>query len=145
MTLQYKNVLVAVDGSEGAKHAFEKALKISKKSKARLIISHVVDLRSFSRIEPYSPNFTNWIEDTGQQLLNQYKKEAVESGIENVETSLDFGSPKVMLGREIADKWQADLIVVGATGLGAVERFVIGSVSEQVARNAKRDVLIVRR
>ncbi|WP_306301324.1 universal stress protein [Thalassobacillus sp. C254] len=54
MTLQYKNVLVAVDGSEGAKHAFEKALKISKKSKARLIISHVVDLRSFSRIEPYS-------------------------------------------------------------------------------------------
>nr|WP_306301323.1 universal stress protein [Thalassobacillus sp. C254] len=48
--------------------------------------------------------------------MNQYKKEAVESGIENVETSLDFGSPKVMLGREIADKWQADLIVVGATG-----------------------------
>nr|WP_306301329.1 universal stress protein [Thalassobacillus sp. C254] len=29
--------------------------------------------------------------------------------------------------------------------MGAVERFVIGSVSEQVARNAKRDVLIVRR
>jgi len=36
------------------------------------------------------------------------------------------------------------LIIVGATGLNAVERFLIGSVSESVARYSKCDVLIVR-
>ncbi|MEL5941041.1 universal stress protein, partial [Tetragenococcus halophilus] len=37
-----------------------------------------------------------------------------------------------------------DLIILGATGLNAVERLFIGSVSEYVTRNASCDVLIVR-
>ena len=39
---------------------------------------------------------------------------------------------------------QIDLIMLGATGLNAVERLFIGSVSEYVIRNANCDVLIVR-
>ncbi|MGL4689424.1 MAG: universal stress protein, partial [Leuconostoc mesenteroides] len=35
-------------------------------------------------------------------------------------------------------------IVIGATGLNAVERLVIGSVTEFVTRSAKVDVLVVR-
>ncbi|WP_252312462.1 universal stress protein [Sinobaca sp. H24] len=36
------------------------------------------------------------------------------------------------------------MIVAGAAGMGAVERFVLGSVSEQITRRAVCDVLIVR-
>lgn len=43
----------------------------------------------------------------------------------------------------VADKIDADLIVVGARGLGAVDRFVRGSVSTKVAHHSKCDVLIV--
>ena len=38
----------------------------------------------------------------------------------------------------------ADLIMIGATGLNAVERILIGSVTEYVTRTAICDVLVVR-
>ncbi|MBO8441671.1 MAG: universal stress protein, partial [Firmicutes bacterium] len=37
-----------------------------------------------------------------------------------------------------------DLIMIGATGLNAVERILIGSVTEYVTRTAQCDVLVVR-
>lgn len=43
----------------------------------------------------------------------------------------------------VAESTEADLIVVGARGLGAVERFVRGSVSTKVAHHSPCDVLIV--
>jgi nucleotide-binding universal stress UspA family protein len=45
---------------------------------------------------------------------------------------------------EQAQKDGAELIVVGSHGKGAVERFLIGSVSERVARYAHCSVLVVR-
>ncbi|HHQ0107144.1 TPA: universal stress protein, partial [Listeria monocytogenes] len=38
----------------------------------------------------------------------------------------------------------ADLIMCGATGLNAVERLLIGSVSEYIIRHSPCDVLVVR-
>ena len=44
---------------------------------------------------------------------------------------------------DVVDDVDADLIVVGARGLGPVGRFVRGSVSTRVAQHAPCDVLIV--
>jgi nucleotide-binding universal stress UspA family protein len=44
----------------------------------------------------------------------------------------------------VASKHQADLIVMGAKGLGAVDRFLLGSVSMRVVQHANCSVLIVR-
>lgn len=41
-------------------------------------------------------------------------------------------------------KHQTDLIVLGATGLNAVERLLIGSVTEYVTRTADCDVIVIR-
>ena len=49
-----------------------------------------------------------------------------------------------MISRDLSKKIEADLIICGATGLNAVERFLIGSVSENIVRSAKCDVLVVR-
>jgi nucleotide-binding universal stress UspA family protein len=45
---------------------------------------------------------------------------------------------------EAAEAEGADLIVVGSHGRGRVGRFLIGSVSDHVIRNAAAPVLIVR-
>ena len=51
---------------------------------------------------------------------------------------------KTKISKKIAPDKHVDLIVCGATGLNAVERILIGSVSQHILRYAKCDVLIVR-
>jgi len=38
----------------------------------------------------------------------------------------------------------SDLIILGSTGLNAMERILVGSVSSYVTRNALTDVIVVR-
>jgi len=45
---------------------------------------------------------------------------------------------------DTAAEWRADLIVVGSHGQRGIQRFLLGGVSEFVARHAKCSVLIVR-
>jgi nucleotide-binding universal stress UspA family protein len=52
---------------------------------------------------------------------------------------------KFKIPKDVAAKFHADLIIAGATGINAVERLFIGSVSGNIARRAKCDVLIVRK
>ena len=68
----------------------------------------------------------------------------MDKGVEHVEKIIDYGSPKSIIPKKAVEKIGADLIACGSTGLNAVERFIIGSVSEAIVRNAKCDVLVVR-
>ncbi len=60
-----------------------------------------------------------------------------------ITTSVLSGSPKRVI-LDTAESWGADLIVVGSHGYGAVDRLLLGSVSQAVALHAKCSVLIVR-
>jgi nucleotide-binding universal stress UspA family protein len=51
--------------------------------------------------------------------------------------------PKSIIMDE-AEKWGADLIVVGSHGHRGIERFLLGSVSEGVALHAKCSVEVIR-
>lgn len=61
-----------------------------------------------------------------------------------VTLSLLEGPPKYAIIRE-AERWGADLIVVGSHGTGAIRHFFLGSVSLAVALHAQCSVEIVRR
>ncbi|WP_054635123.1 universal stress protein [Thalassobacillus sp. C254] len=142
---QYKKILVAVDGSKEAKRALQRSYLFAKENNAELVIAHIIDTRTFATIEQYDRTVVSRAEMYGKDLLDQYKTEAEAAGVETVSTIIDFGSPKVKIPKDVAKKVEADLIITGATGLNAVERMLIGSVSEAIARHAKCDVLIVRK
>lgn len=144
MSLNYKNILVAIDGSKEAEKAFKKALSIAKINDAKLLITHVIDTRSYATVEAYDRTIAERAEEFANDLLESHKKEADEAGLTNVEIILEYGSPKVRIAKDIAPNHNVDLIVCGATGLNAVERFFMGSVSEHITRYAKCNVLIVR-
>lgn len=61
-----------------------------------------------------------------------------------VTTATFEGSPKNHLLAD-AERWGADLVVVGSHGRGAVGRFLLGSVSHALALHAPCSVEIVRR
>jgi nucleotide-binding universal stress UspA family protein len=60
-----------------------------------------------------------------------------------IETDVAVGDPKEEIIR-IAEEWEADLIVLGARGLGKIKRLLLGSVSLAVARHARCPVLVVK-
>ncbi|MCR6095527.1 universal stress protein [Salipaludibacillus agaradhaerens] len=144
MSIKYDNILVAVDGSDEAKRAFRKALLLAKDHEAKLLLTHIVDTRTFASVEHYDRTIFSEAEKYARDMLEEYKKLAQNDGLNDVTLILDYGSPKVKIAKEVAKKYEVDLIVTGATGLNAVERFLIGSVSEHITRHAKCDVLIVR-
>lgn len=144
MTLQYSNIIVAVDGSKSAECAFKKAVQISKRNQARLTLVHVIDTRAYVAIDAYNGTMADRAGKYAENLLSGYKEEAMKLGLENIDTIIEYGSPKTVIPKKIAKEIGADLIICGATGLNAVERLLIGSVSEHITRSATCDVLVVR-
>jgi nucleotide-binding universal stress UspA family protein len=60
-----------------------------------------------------------------------------------ISTEIIEGSPRQAIVDE-ADRWGADLIVMGSRGLGTWNRLLLGSVSSAVVNHAKCSVEIVR-
>lgn len=144
MMQDYKVILSPVDGSEESELAFRKAVHVAKNNNAKLLIVHVIDTRAIQTPSGFEGNFTDEIIRQTKVMVDRYVKIARDRGVEDIETIIDYGSPKVMIAKEIAVQHHADLIMIGATGLNAVERLFIGSVSEYVIRHAPCDVTVVR-
>ena len=140
MVETYKNIVVAVDFSEKAKIAFDRGVRIATLTGATMHLVCVIDTKSFGSVEAYDMKYAKELMEKAAQHLQKFKEEAEKSGVANVHVIVDEGSPKVVL----TSLEESDLIIVGATGLNRAERFLLGSVSENVVRNAKCDVLVVR-
>ena len=145
MANHYKSIVVAVDGSKEAEYAVRKSIDVAKRNEGATInLVNVIDTRSFAAIEAYDRSIAERAQQHSEELLNGYKKQAEEAGVENVNLIIEYGSPKNIITKDLSNIVEADLIICGATGLNAVERFLIGSVSESIVRTAKCDVLVIR-
>ena len=142
----YLNILVPVDGSKEAELALNKAIAVTKRngSEAQLHILHVIDTRAFQNVSSFDTSMVEQVSETAKETLDEYVKRAQDAGVKRVDYSIEYGSPKAVIAKEAPKEFNADLIMIGATGLNAVERILIGSVTEYVTRVADVDVLVVR-
>ena len=134
MLQRYQNIMVAVDGSHEAELAFEKGVNVALRNNSRLTIAHVIDTRALQSVSTFD----------AKKLMDQYAEKAKEAGVANVVTIVEMGNPKTLLATDIPEEQKVDLIMVGATGLNAFERLLVGSSSEYILRHAKVDLLVVR-
>lgn len=146
MLQRYKNILVPIDGSYEAELAFKKAVEVAKRNgkETKLQLVHVVDTRAFQNISSFDTAMVEQVTETARKTMDGYIKEAKEAGLENISYSVEYGAPKVIIAKDLPKELGTDLIMIGATGLNAVERLLIGSVTEYVTRTADCDVLVVR-
>ena len=141
---EYSKILVPVDGSNEARLAFEKAIEVAKRNRAQVLIAHIIDTRVLQTPTGFEGNFNEEIQRQTENLFQEYRQYAQEHDFNDIDFVLEYGSPKVYISKNIPKDYQIDLIMMCATGLNAVERLFIGSVSEYVIRNASCDVLVVR-
>lgn len=144
MLANYQNILVALDGSEAANLAFEKALQIARVQQASLTLAHVIDTRAFQNIATFDETLADQASSMAKEMLEEALQEAKNAGIGDVSYVLEYGNPKAIIAKDLPDQQNTDLIILGATGLNAIERLLIGSVSSYVIRHATCDVLVVR-
>src|SRR5690625_1655406 len=105
---RYKRILVAVDGSKPSEVAFKKSVEIAKRNDAVLIVSHVVDSRTFATAEVYDRSLSERAEQHAKKLLDDYVETAKESGIEKIESTIKYGSPNVAMAKASAPGLESD-------------------------------------
>ncbi|MEO6308866.1 MAG: universal stress protein [Nitrospiraceae bacterium] len=82
------------------------------------------------------------LEAASKTLLEQNVQKLTKAGF-TAEPFCYLGNPAEEI-MKAASQQQADLIVMGAKGLGAIARFLLGSVSTRVVQHANCAVLVVR-
>jgi nucleotide-binding universal stress UspA family protein len=150
-------ILVAVDRSERNQSVFESAVSLAKTSSATLMLLHVLseeeagypllptyayypmlDDRDYEIYQEQLIEYKQW----GIDFLENLTQKAAAVGVKAEFTQLTGNPGRTIC--ELADTWEADLIVVGSRGLKGLKEMFLGSVSNYVTHHAPCSVLIVR-
>lgn len=144
-------ILLAVDGSEYSYAAAEAV--------ARRPWPANSEVKVFTAIEPFTPYMTEmWA--TSNELWEDLEKaskaqatKAINGAIERLNTAQDKTlkvSTDIVEGNaqsailDEAEKWGADLIMLGSHGYTGLRRLLLGSISQNIASHAHCSVEIVR-
>lgn len=147
----YKNILVAIDGSATSDFALREALKFAQTG-AQIIAVTVLEnpLQSYS-----TPNVFNFDEvhtafyKQAEEILKFAESDAERLSHIKIKTCLvDMGAhsghddiaPAIL---RTANDYHADLLVMGTHGRRGIKRLFLGSVAEQLVREAHFPVLLV--
>ncbi|HVP16229.1 MAG TPA: universal stress protein [candidate division Zixibacteria bacterium] len=130
---QISKILVPVDGSENSKKAFEHAVALARKTDSRMTLVNVLEPGFFNMKPELS-------KEIGSQILSRAADKA--NGVK-IDQKLESGDPAETVVK-IAHGEEYDLIVMGSRGHGAIERWLLGSVSDHVIQFTGRSVLLVK-
>lgn len=148
-------ILIATDGSEFSRNALETGCRmlINEVSDILIKIISVYEEVPRTATEPFavSAEFIHEMEKIGREQATKCVDDAEQLIREKYGDSyleLTGTTVKGYAGRAIveeAEKWEADVIVVGSHGRGFWGRTFLGSTSDTVVHHAPCSVLIVRK
>ena len=142
MNLAFRHILVPTDFSEPSALALEYAHTLARRFGATLAVVHVVQ-QPFPVGSEFDPPDvaayrTRLIEEAKRELVRAV---ATVSDVDVVAEVLVGATARTIV--EAAAQHQADLIVMGTRGRGALATRLMGSVAERVVRSADCPVMTV--
>ena len=148
----YKQVLLAIDGSEHGERALATTIEFAEAGLIdALHIVHVIPPRApemvsvtdaYSEVEHAYVATLDYEKSMGHEMLHEARQRFQVTGFDRVTEHVLVGDP----GRriiEIAQQLDADLIVLGRRGLGGFSGILLGSVTRKVEHAATCPVLTV--
>lgn len=127
-------ILLAVDGSKAsdrAVHFLLRELKAAKRNGIEVTVLHVLPPFVYAQVAM-----------AGIKLTHRYANKLEASGYRVKEAYMP-GDPADEIVKAAKSR-RADLVVAGAKGLSAVQRFLLGSVSSKLVRHSPCSILVVR-
>lgn len=137
-----KTILLATDGSDSAGEALEFAIELAKEAGAELEVLAVKPPPVLSKGGVGAPLLEVEEDQGAEHVANAAVAKAEGSGV-HARAHVENGEPAeaiVVVGQRL----QADLIVVGSRGLGAIRGALLGSVSHDLVKQSPIPVTIVR-
>ncbi len=145
-----KKILVAIDGSPQSDKAAEEAVRMASGNQSQfksricaLLVLPNAPTATYTDFVPSAPmtESKKW-DELRERLFYVVEKCAVEHDIP-LEMIVEYGDPadKII---SLAKREEVDVIVIGSSGKGFLQRRIKGSVSHKVATNAECSVYIVR-
>ena len=132
----FRKIMAAIDGSATSLEALLEAKRIAASRNATLHIVYA------------AVNSDDADQQAGLRLLEQAKFAVGEGlGVETrvLQAEAEYGLNGIAEAiAGAANEWGADLVVVGTANRRGLERFVIGSVAEQLIAKIDASILVVR-
>ncbi len=142
-------ILLAVDDAKFSEEVANAVIAQVKPNGTKIKLLHVLEPFPVALAEQMgrkdSPDFPAarlTIRDQAKGFLSQTADRLRSAGFETSYSLEDGDARQIIL--DYAERWPADLIVVGSRGRTGIKAFLMGSVSEAVARYARCSVQIVR-
>ena len=136
----YSTILVAFDGSPDARAALAHAVKLARDQHARLVVMTAPPPVHGAGIGSGTTVVVNLEDSFVEELQAAVRSLPADIGVE----SRVARGPAARCVLEVAEECRCDLIVMGFHGHGRLHHALRGSVSEKVARESRRPVLLVR-
>jgi nucleotide-binding universal stress UspA family protein len=137
-----KRILIATDGSAGSGLALEQGLSLAADSGATVTVAYVKQPPSSFLGEPHYQDSISEEADHARGVITDAKLRATRYDAQ-VDYEVVEGDPVDAI-LAFARSRNADLIVVGSRGLGAMKGLVLGSVSNAILHQSDRPVLVAK-
>ncbi len=145
-----KKILVAIDGSPQSDKAAEEAIRMAVGNRSQfksrvyaMLVLPNAPTATYTDFVPTAPltESERW-DDLRRRIFYVIEKSALENEVP-LEMIVEYGEPADKL-IDFAKREQMDVIVIGSSGKGFLQRRLRGSVSHRVASGAPCSVYIVR-
>ena len=142
-------ILLAVDGSEFSQAATQALASQMRPEGAEVLVLRVVEPHIFSIPPQMSPGYAPEQDAILKEEL-QHAQESVKQASRALRSAGFSVNTRIVEAEarngiiDVASEWRADLIVLGSHGRKGLQRFLLGSVAEFVARHAHCSIWIVR-
>jgi universal stress protein A len=142
----FQKILVPTDFSTHSALAVQTAADLSCRYDASVLLAYVYEPIAYALPDGYmlfaEPQLNSMFEEFEKRLALE-KKTAEDAGALRVETQLLQGIAATEI-RQLAERGECDLIVMGTHGRKGLPHVLLGSVAERVVRSAPCPVLTVR-
>lgn len=130
-------IVVGVDGSDAANAAVDWAIEAAKVDGSQVLLVHGLT----GLPAEIAPSAIDRFVSQAHELVDGLALRVTQAGVD-AETYVDVADPRALL-REVADRRDARMIVVGAHGDGPVAGVLIGSVVSHIAQQSDQPVVVV--
>jgi nucleotide-binding universal stress UspA family protein len=138
---RYRKILVAIDGSEAGFHALEESFKLAIDEKCWITVVLVAPPYQGDLSMTTVGNIQKALKEPAEKALSVAEQMAKSKRM-LIKTVCEEGEPFERI-IDLADAENCDIIIMGRTGRGSIEKALVGSVTARVIGYTYKDVLVV--